>query len=71
MDKPVSRIAIENTPIHSYDTQTRRIICGAPGQIGSTKHARDVTCDECLGLLGRPSRSPLHLTVGDDSLASH
>jgi hypothetical protein len=31
-------------------------MCGAAGQIGSTKHTRDVTCGECLELLGRPPR---------------
>lgn len=44
------------TLIHSWDPEHRRILCGAPGQIGSTKHARDVTCATCLELLGRPPR---------------
>jgi hypothetical protein len=45
--------------VHSWDTQTRSAKCGAPGQSGSTKHARGVTCDACLELLGRPSRPRL------------
>ena len=34
--------------VHWYDTQGHRIACGAPGHLNSTKHARAVTCTECL-----------------------
>jgi hypothetical protein len=42
--------------VHSWDTQTRSAKCGAPGQTGSTKHVRGVTCHACLELLGRPAQ---------------
>ena len=47
--------------VHSYDTETRRIRCGKPGLIGSTKHAREVTCEACLVLLGRRSQVAAHV----------
>lgn len=60
------------TPVvHCYDTQAHRIVCGAPGQIGSTKHARDVTCEDCLERLGMPSRSTLHFAGEGDAAAAH
>jgi hypothetical protein len=46
--------------IHWYDTATRTISCGAPGQIGSTKHKRDVTCTACLANLRAPQLAPVH-----------
>lgn len=40
--------------IHSYDTEGRRVRCGLTEQSNSTKHARDVTCVTCRGLLDGP-----------------
>jgi hypothetical protein len=38
--------------VHFYDTSLHRIVCGKRGaEHRSTKHARSVTCDACLGLL--------------------
>jgi hypothetical protein len=38
--------------VHFYDTSLHRILCGKRGaEHRSTKHARGVTCDACLGLL--------------------
>lgn len=37
--------------VHAWDPQRRNNVCGAPGQIGSTKHARSVTCAACLARL--------------------
>lgn len=51
-----SRNEARTSPVHCWDTQAHKIMCGAAGQIGSTKHTRDVTCGECLELLGRPPR---------------
>lgn len=34
--------------VHSYDVERHAIRCGAPGQSTSTKHARGVTCPDCL-----------------------
>lgn len=40
-------------PIHSYDTQLRRILCGLQvSENRSTKHARAVTCPACVEILG-------------------
>jgi hypothetical protein len=40
-------------PIHSYDTQLRRILCGLHvAEHRSTKHARAVTCPACVEILG-------------------
>ncbi len=39
--------------IHSYDTEARRVRCGLVEQSNSTKHAREVTCVSCRGLLDR------------------
>ncbi len=46
--------------IHWYDTDTRLISCGAPGQIGSTKHKRDVTCAACLANMRAAPTPPVH-----------
>jgi hypothetical protein len=38
--------------VHYFDTLHHRILCGVDGfDQRSTKHARDVTCDACIGLL--------------------
>ncbi len=38
--------------VHYFDTRQRRILCGAAGlDLRSTKHARTVTCEACIGLL--------------------
>jgi hypothetical protein len=50
--------------VHCWDPQWRRMVCGVPGQIGSTKHVHDVTCSACLELLGAPARAPLSLVPG-------
>jgi hypothetical protein len=68
-NKSRGRVAVQYAAIHCYDTHTHRIVCGAPGQIGSTKHARDVTCAECLALLREPSRSTL--PTREDATATH
>jgi hypothetical protein len=48
-----------NEPVvHSYDTERHAIRCGAAGQMSSTKHARGVTCRECLRLLADESVVP-------------
>jgi hypothetical protein len=43
--------------IHFYDTRSHEIACGVRGfDARSTKHARQVTCQACVALLGeRPS----------------
>ncbi len=51
-----SGVASPRETIHCWDPQARRMVCGAPSQIGSTKHVGAVTCNTCLELLGRPSR---------------
>ncbi len=45
-------------PVHWYDISTRKVSCGVPGQIGSTKHVRDVTCTECLDKVNKRHRPP-------------
>lgn len=45
---------LEARVIHSYDTSGRRVRCGLVEQSSSTKHARDVTCVTCRGLLDLP-----------------
>jgi hypothetical protein len=37
--------------VHWYDTERRRIACGATGQSNSTKHVRGVTCRACLAVV--------------------
>ncbi len=61
MDLQLERI------VHSYDTETRRIRCGRPSQIDSTKHASEVTCDACLVLLGRRSRAGSHVVSAPEN----
>ena len=49
------------TVVHYYDTETHRIACGLRGfESRSTKHARSVTCDACLSLLGDRTAAPAH-----------
>lgn len=51
-------------PIHFYDTRSRAIACGVRGvDARSTKHARQVTCDACIALLGE---RPSHAAAGDE-----
>ena len=45
--------------VHWYDTDRRRIACGAAGQSSSTKHVRGVTCRACLTLLAE-ARAAIH-----------
>ncbi len=41
-----------NRPVHLYDTQLHRIVCGSPvAEDHSTKHARGVTCPACMTVL--------------------
>jgi hypothetical protein len=38
--------------VHYFDTHLHRILCGLRGvEHRSTKHARSVTCQACVGLL--------------------
>jgi hypothetical protein len=38
--------------VHYFDTRLHRILCGQHGpDHRSTKHARDVTCNTCIGQL--------------------
>jgi hypothetical protein len=40
--------------VHFYDTRLHQILCGVRGsEHRSTKHSRSVTCQSCVGLLGR------------------
>lgn len=55
----VRDVASTTELIHCWDPQARRMVCGAPGQIGSTKHVGAVTCNACLQLLGEPLREVL------------
>lgn len=49
---------VQASVIHFFDTRTHHILCGARGaEHRSTKHARGVTCQACVGLLAeRPMR---------------
>ena len=49
---------VEQRVVHSWDPQRRNTACGSPGQIGSTKHARSVTCSACLARMAEPEREP-------------
>lgn len=49
--------------VHWYDTEQRRIACGAAGQSNSTKHVRGVTCTTCLALVAN-TRSAPHVEQG-------
>lgn len=45
--------------VHYFDTQLHRILCGLRGfEHRSTKHARDVNCEACLGLLRERPAQP-------------
>ena len=55
----------EGENVHCWDPQVRKNVCGAPSQIGSTKHVREVTCDTCLELLGSASRPPGSMSTAD------
>lgn len=47
------------SPVHFYDTRLHRIACGLRGpDHRSTKHARDVTCDACIGVLRERAAMP-------------
>lgn len=47
----MSELAAESV-VHFFDTGTHRILCGVRGaDHRSTKHARQVTCHACVGLL--------------------
>jgi hypothetical protein len=52
-------MALTQNHVHWYDTATHRTACGAPGQSGSTKHARGVTCSACLVLVAE-SKAAAH-----------
>jgi hypothetical protein len=55
--------------VHHYDTQQRRILCGAPvADDHSTKHARGVTCQACIALLRESEDAPAR--AGDASASS-
>ncbi len=57
----------ERRVIHSYDTERRRVRCGWLEQSSSTKHARDVTCVICRGLLdGVAAPAPAPAAAGTD-----
>jgi len=44
--------------VHWYDTERRRIACGAAGQSNSTKHVRGVTCTACLEFVASTRAAP-------------
>jgi hypothetical protein len=56
--KPVSLV-------HFYDTHRHEILCGLRGyEHRSTKHSRNVTCQQCVGLLARrPADAALNAPV--------
>jgi hypothetical protein len=68
-NKSRGRVSVQHAVVHCYDTRTHRIVCGAPGHIGSTKHARDVTCGECLAILREAAGSTL--PTHEDGTATH
>lgn len=38
--------------VHYYDTESHRVLCGTrTAEDHSTKHARGITCSECIALL--------------------
>jgi hypothetical protein len=45
--------AVNEPIVHSYDTDRHAIRCGVSGHSSSTKHAKAVTCPECLRLLAQ------------------
>jgi hypothetical protein len=45
--------------VHYFDTRLHRILCGLQGfEQRSTKHARDVNCEACVGLLRERAATP-------------
>lgn len=44
--------------IHYFDRQQRRIACGVGADHRSTKHARTVTCERCIGILRAKGEAP-------------
>ncbi len=54
--------------IHFYDTQQRRIACGVGADNRSTKHARTVTCERCIGILRAKSGEVSHAAEAGASL---
>jgi hypothetical protein len=45
--------------VHYFDTRLHRILCGFQGfEQRSTKHARDVNCEACVGLLRERATAP-------------
>ena len=48
----------KNPIVHSYDVERHAVRCGAAGSPASTKHARGVTCPECLRLLETAGAPP-------------
>jgi hypothetical protein len=57
--------------VHFYDTRIRRIACGVSGyDHRSTKHARQVTCQACVALLGQ-HRSQAAESAAEASAAAH
>ena len=54
--------------VHFYDTRTHGILCGLHGaEHRSTKHARSVTCDACVGLLRERPAMPASAPHADAS----
>jgi hypothetical protein len=55
--------------VHYFDTRQHRILCGLRGfEHRSTKHARNVTCEACVALLGKPLEgdAPSRASAPDD-----
>lgn len=48
----------EGQLVHSWDTERRRVRCGASGETRSTKHGAGVTCPACREALGAPPSAP-------------
>ena len=44
--------------VHSWDTERRRVRCGASGETRSTKHGAGVTCPACREALGAGAPAP-------------
>ncbi len=62
--------ALTSAPlVHYFDTHLHRILCGLRGvDHRSTKHARSVTCQACVRLLG--TRLAPSDTRGDSDVVS-
>jgi hypothetical protein len=62
--------ALTVTPlVHYFDTRLHRILCGLRGfEHRSTKHARNVTCEACVALLGKSLEddAPSRASARDD-----